>query len=85
MRLFAVAAHAVCFVNLKGFVEVDFHMLTLIVKLCACFRHFDFLPCEDLGGALIGIFQTGTTEYTKENAIATATSEDDGSFSISRR
>ena len=37
---------------------------------------------EDLGGALIGIFQTGTTEYTKENAIATATSEDDGSFSF---
>ena len=37
---------------------------------------------KDLGGALIGIFQTGTTEYTKENAIATATSEDDGSFSF---
>ena len=37
---------------------------------------------EDLGGALIGIFKTGTTEYTKENAIATATSEDDGSFSF---
>ena len=37
---------------------------------------------EDLGGAFIGIFQTGTTEYTKENAIATATSEDDGSFSF---
>ena len=27
---------------------------------------------EDLGGALIDIFKTGTTEYTKENAIATA-------------
>ena len=37
---------------------------------------------EDLGGALIGIFKTDTTEYTKENAIATATSEDDGSFSF---
>ena len=37
---------------------------------------------EDLGGAFIGIFQTGTTEYTKETAIATATSEDDGSFSF---
>ena len=37
---------------------------------------------EDLGGALIGIFKIGTTEYTKETAIATATSEDDGSFSF---
>ena len=37
---------------------------------------------EDLGGALIGIFKAGTTEYTKENAIGTATSEDDGSFSF---
>jgi uncharacterized surface anchored protein len=39
---------------------------------------------EDLGGAVIGIFKTGTTEYTKENAIATATSEDDGSFSFEK-
>ena len=39
---------------------------------------------EDLGGAVIGIFKTGTTEYTEENAIATATSEDDGSFSFEK-
>ena len=37
---------------------------------------------EDLGGAVIGIFKTGTTEFIEENAIATATSEDDGSFSF---
>lgn len=37
-----------------------------------------------LGGALIGIFQTGTTEFTEENAIATATSADDGSFSFAK-
>ncbi len=34
-----------------------------------------------LGGAVIGIFKTDTKrEFTKENAIATATSKDDGSF-----
>ena len=35
-----------------------------------------------LGGALIGIFKTGTEEFTTETAIATTTSEDDGSFSF---
>lgn len=39
---------------------------------------------RDLGGAVIGIFKTGTTEFTKENAIATATSKDDGSFSFAK-
>lgn len=38
-----------------------------------------------LGGAVIGIFKTGTKEFTKENAIATATSKDDGSFSFEKR
>lgn len=33
-----------------------------------------------LGGALIGLFKVDTTEYTKENALMTATSADDGSF-----
>lgn len=33
-----------------------------------------------LGGAVIGIFKTGTEEFTKENAIQTTTSADDGSF-----
>ena len=33
-----------------------------------------------LGGALIGLFKANTTEYTKENALMTATSADDGSF-----
>ena len=37
-----------------------------------------------LGGALIGIFKTGTAEYTKENAIATAVSAEDGSFSFAK-
>ena len=37
-----------------------------------------------LGGALIGIFQTGTEEFTKENAIQTTTSKDDGSFSFAK-
>ena len=37
-----------------------------------------------LGGALIGIFKTGTTEFTEENAIATATSAEDGSFSFAK-
>lgn len=33
-----------------------------------------------LGGALIGLFNADTTEYTKEIALMTATSADDGSF-----
>ena len=33
-----------------------------------------------LGGALIGLFKADTTEYTKEIALMTATSADDGSF-----
>ena len=37
-----------------------------------------------LGGAVIGIFKTDTKEFTKENAIATATSKDDGSFSFEK-
>ena len=37
-----------------------------------------------LGGAVIGIFTTGTTEFTKENAIAATTSKDDGSFSFAK-
>ena len=39
---------------------------------------------KDLGGAVIGIFKTGITEFTKENAIQTATSKDDGSFSFAK-
>ena len=35
-----------------------------------------------LGGAVIGIFKTGTEEFTTETAIATTTSADDGSFSF---
>lgn len=37
-----------------------------------------------LGGAFIGIFKTGTTEFTKETAIATAVSAEDGSFSFAK-
>jgi uncharacterized surface anchored protein len=37
-----------------------------------------------LGGAVIGIFKTGTTEFTKENAIATTVSAEDGSFSFAK-
>ena len=37
-----------------------------------------------LGGALIGIFKTGTEKFTTETAIATTTSEDDGSFSFAK-
>ena len=37
-----------------------------------------------LGGALIGIFKTGTEEFTTKTAIATTTSEDDGSFSFAK-
>ena len=35
-----------------------------------------------LGGAIIGIFKTGTTEFTAETAITATTSADDGSFSF---
>ena len=37
-----------------------------------------------LGGAVIGIFKSGTEEFTKENAIQTTTSKDDGSFSLAK-
>ena len=37
-----------------------------------------------LGGAVMGIFKTGTTEFTKENAIATVTSAEDGSFAFEK-
>ena len=37
-----------------------------------------------LGGATIGIFKTGTTEFTKESAIATTVSAEDGSFSFAK-
>ena len=37
-----------------------------------------------LGGAVMGIFKTGTTEFTKETAIATTTSAEDGSFSFEK-
>ena len=36
-----------------------------------------------LGGAVIGLFKTGETEYTKETALVTATSAEDGSFAFS--
>ena len=39
---------------------------------------------EALGGALIGIFKADETEYTKEHAIMTATSEKDGSFPFAK-
>ena len=39
---------------------------------------------EALGGAVIGIFKTDETEFTKEHAIMTATSEKDGSFSFAK-
>ena len=39
---------------------------------------------EALGGALIGIFKAYETEFTKEHAIMTATSEKDGSFSFAK-
>lgn len=39
---------------------------------------------EALGGAVIGIFKAGTEEFTKENAIQTTTSKDDGSFSFAK-
>lgn len=37
-----------------------------------------------LGGTLIGIFKTGTEEFTAETAIQTTTSADDGSFSFEK-
>ena len=37
-----------------------------------------------LGGAFIGIFKTGMTEFTKETAIATTVSAEDGSFSFAK-
>ena len=37
-----------------------------------------------LGGAVIGIFKTDTKEFTKENAIATVKSADDGSFAFEK-
>ena len=39
---------------------------------------------EALGGALIGVFKADETEFTKEHAIMTATSEKDGSFSFAK-
>ena len=35
-----------------------------------------------LGGAVIGLFKSDETEFTAENALATATSAEDGSFSF---
>ena len=35
-----------------------------------------------LGGAVIGLFKSDETEFTTENALTTATSADDGSFSF---
>ena len=37
---------------------------------------------ETLSSALIGLFAADCTEFTKENALMTATSEEDGSFSF---
>lgn len=37
-----------------------------------------------LGGAVIGLFKADCTEFTTENAILTATSAEDGSFSFTR-
>ena len=39
---------------------------------------------EALGGAVIGLFKTGETEFTKENALMITTSETDGSFSFTK-
>ena len=39
---------------------------------------------EALGGAIIGLFKTGETEFTKENALMITTSETDGSFSFAK-
>lgn len=37
---------------------------------------------DALGGAVIGLFRPDETEFTKENALKTTVSEDDGSFSF---
>lgn len=39
---------------------------------------------EELGGAVIGLFKADETVFTKENALMTATSENDGSFSFDK-
>lgn len=39
---------------------------------------------EALGGAVIGLFKAGETEFTKENALMITTSETDGSFSFTK-
>lgn len=39
---------------------------------------------EALAGALVGIFKADTTEFTEENALMTATSDKDGSFSFAK-
>ena len=39
---------------------------------------------KPLEGALIGIFKADTTEFTKDNALMTTTSKDDGSFSFDK-
>ena len=39
---------------------------------------------EALGGAIIGLFKTGETEFAKENALMITTSETDGSFSFTK-
>lgn len=37
---------------------------------------------KGLSGAIIGLFKTNDGEFTKENALMTTTSKDDGSFSF---
>ena len=39
---------------------------------------------KGLGGALIGLFRADCTEFTRENALLTATSAEDGNFSFVR-
>ena len=39
---------------------------------------------KNLGGAVIGIFKTGTKEFTADNAIATVKSAEDGSFAFEK-
>ena len=39
---------------------------------------------EALGSAIIGLFKTGETEFTKENALMITTSETDGIFSFTK-
>ena len=48
------------------------------------YTHLDVYKRQALGGAVIGIFKAGTEEFTKENAIQTTTSKDDGSFSFAK-